>query len=96
MEGEIGHVIGANLHAWGPLGYKRFLRKVNRSGAKLTLYEYRWPIQDWGQLVEVAHFTADKKGTDISNPSSTLRLCHPRERARNIPRASEGPAYDAA
>jgi hypothetical protein len=60
-----GRVIGADWHSTGPLqplGYVRFLRQFKRANAKLTLYEYRWPITSYSELVQVARRVADKQG----------------------------------
>jgi hypothetical protein len=56
-----GKVVGAKL---GPLQYARWLRQsFARSGAKLTVYEYRWPIHSRSDMPLIKATQADSHGS---------------------------------
>ena len=56
-----GKVVGAKM---GPLQYARWLRQsFVRSGAKLTVYEYRWPIHSRSDMSLVKATQADSRGS---------------------------------
>jgi hypothetical protein len=55
-----GRVVGANI---GPLQYVRWLRQsFARKHAKLTLYEYRWPVSGRSALPFVKAIETDPNG----------------------------------
>jgi len=55
-----GKVVGAKM---GPLQYARWLRQsFVRSGAKLTVYEYRWPIHSRSEMPLIKTTEADSHG----------------------------------
>jgi hypothetical protein len=55
-----GKVVGAKI---GPLQYARWLRQsFARSGAKLTVYQYRWPIHSRSEMPFVKTTEADSHG----------------------------------
>jgi hypothetical protein len=55
-----GKVVGAKM---GPLQYARWLRQsFMRGGAKLTVYEYRWPIHSRSDMPLVKTTQADSHG----------------------------------
>ena len=56
-----GTVVGAKI---GPLQYVRWLRQsFVKSGAKLTVYEYHWPIRSRSDMPVIKAIEADSRGS---------------------------------